>query len=668
MMRKLNYHIALSFVRKYFIFFPIVVQTGIAAQPGADDSIHTYTFHEFLVTANGISLGQTMSPSRLWKMTRRDIDAGNGTTVGEMLSGTPGTFVQLYGVGGSLQTLALRGMDAEHTLALLDGVPINNIQTGLVDLRLIPLDDVEQVETVRGGGSGVYGSNALGGVLNILTTGLSKSAYTRVEGDVGSFDLSRFAVSSHILPADDFQMTFGYAQERGRNNFPFTFQQNEVPVTAERSNSDDLERSGFMKLMWQSSSRVESNFFVNYVTADRGTPGPLLTIENQGTARQADEQLQAIASSRFLLADNVLGSVSGSFQNAYEHYVDAGGTFPADNYYRNLLYQISSRLQYFASPDISFQTGGEFGNAIAIGNALPDEKIRTQASVFISSEMHDDFGLTEFRFGLFPSMRYDHFNPVQEAWSPRLGGNIESHFDEMTITFHAAAGKDFRVPTFNELFFSGAGGTGNPLLQPERSVSGECGLTFDYHLFGFQEFDATYYSISTDNRIYWLPTSAQFVSPQNIENTRSSGLETELRWHPFSEHISVEGTYSWIDAVNRSSNNQVFGNQLPYIPLETGGGSISCDFPVDGSFFSSVFGKVSDSYTGQRFITEDDQTALPSYHVLNGNIGCEIILNDIPVRIKYEVNNVADVSYVGMPGYPMPLRNQQLSVTVTKNY
>ncbi len=282
--------------------------------------------------------------------------------------------------------------------------------------------------------------------------------------------------------------------------------------------------------------------------------------------------------------------------------------------------------------------------------------------------MHDDFGLTEFRFGLFPSMRYDHFNPFQEAWSPRLGGNIESHFDEMTITLHAAAGKDFRVPTFNELFFSGAGGTGNPLLQPERSVSGECGLTFDYHLFGFQEFDVTYYSISTDNRIYWLPTSAQSVSPQNIENTRSSGLETELRWNPFSEYLTLEGTYSWIDAVNRSSNNQVFGNQLPYIPLETGGGSIGFDFPVDGSLFSSVFGKISDSYTGQRFITEDDQTALPSYHVLNGNVGCEIIVNDIPLRIKYEVNNVADVSYVGMPGYPMPLRNQQLSVTVTKNY
>ncbi|HMD13217.1 MAG TPA: hypothetical protein VKI62_01185 [Bacteroidota bacterium] len=59
---------------------------------------------------------------------------------------------------------------------------------------------------------------------------------------------------------------------------------------------------------------------------------------------------------------------------------------------------------------------------------------------------------------------------------------------------------------------------------------------------------------------------------------------------------------------------------------------------------------------------------MPSYHVLNGNVGCEIVVNDIPLRIKYEVNNFADVSYVGMPGYPMPLRNQQFSVTVTKNY
>src|ERR1041385_681593 len=117
------------------------------------DSIKTYPLDEVVITATKSPLNISVAPSRVYQIDRQTIEGLNGSSVGEIIGVRSGVFTREYGVGGSLQTMSFRGMGAEQTLVLLDGVPINNVQTGLTDLRLISLDYVEQIEIVRGGNS-----------------------------------------------------------------------------------------------------------------------------------------------------------------------------------------------------------------------------------------------------------------------------------------------------------------------------------------------------------------------------------------------------------------------------------------------------------------------------------------------------------------------------------
>src|ERR1700704_4320241 len=107
---------------------------------------------EVVVTATGSPVAVSSPPSRVTRLSRESIEMMNGSSLGLILREAPGLVVREYGAGGAIQTVSFRGMASEQTLVLLDGAPINNVQLGLADLRLVPLDQVERIELVRGGG------------------------------------------------------------------------------------------------------------------------------------------------------------------------------------------------------------------------------------------------------------------------------------------------------------------------------------------------------------------------------------------------------------------------------------------------------------------------------------------------------------------------------------
>ena len=639
------------------------------------DSIKTYPLHEVVITATKSPLNISVAPSRVYQIDRQTIEGLNGSSVGEIIGVRSGVFTREYGVGGSLQTMSFRGMGAEQTLVLLDGVPINNVQTGLTDLRLISLDYVEQIEIVRGGNSALYGADALGGVINILTDQFSSPAYLRSDAAIGSFGARRFAVASHLTPSNSFGLTFGSSTEYGSGNYPFTYSQTGSASQAIRSNSDYHSTHLFIKSDWHPNTETQSNLTVSSFTAERGTPGPLLTVLNQGTARQADDQFQAVGSFQTKIHEGIQFIAVGNFQNAYERYVDATGLNPADNYYRNTVWSLSPQIRYSFDPSASLISGIEFGEALANGNALNERQTRFHTGAYLLSEFHSKFD--SLTVSIYPSLRFDSYNPNLQSWSPKMGMNVRSSVGNVgpmidcALTIHSTVGKDFRVPTFNEYYYAGAGGYGNPLLQPERSLSFDIGITLGYDFLGNQDFDISYYSISTENRILWLPTSMPFiVSPKNIGKTLSAGLETEFHWRAMSGYVELEGSYSLLDArkKNRESpNDPAFDKQLPYVPLETGNLGIKFQIPLEGDIITKIFSSVNDSYIGERYVVEGSNEILAAHHLVNGNIGFEFRIFNVIAKLKYEINNVTNIGYEVMPRYPMPLRNQTASLSIIKS-
>jgi vitamin B12 transporter len=88
----------------------------------------------------------------------------------DVLRSSEGIFLKDYGPTASLKTISLRGMAAEHILVLYDGTRLNNFQNGLVDFSLLPMNNIDRIEIVRGGNSALYGADAIGGIINIISS------------------------------------------------------------------------------------------------------------------------------------------------------------------------------------------------------------------------------------------------------------------------------------------------------------------------------------------------------------------------------------------------------------------------------------------------------------------------------------------------------------------
>ncbi len=672
--------VALFSIANGFTFFVDASSSDSTATPTGDttNSVgqRSYSFDEIVVTAIRSPLSRLDSPSRVQQIGAEEIQASSEKNLGELLTGKTGILVRHYGVGGSLQTASFRGMSAEHSVVLLDGIPIGNVQTGLTDLSLISLGNVESIELVRGGSSAQYGSDALGGAINILTHSTSKLPFVRLDASTSSVGAQRLGVTSQLPFSDELNVRLGSAVEYGRGDFAFTIQDGARRVDASRSGSDFRSRHLFVKGSWKPSQQTHTSFMLSSYNVDRGTPGPVLSVANQGTARQSDEQLQASVSLQTQMSEELQLSVAANVQNAYERYVDRFGVFSADNYYRNILTTVQSNLHYSFSPNLVLHPGVEVGQATATGNSLEGDQSRTHAALYLGGEFHSD--LVPFRISVYPSLRYDNYSSIGNAVSPKLGLNVRYASDAANslttfgLALHSTLGKNFRAPTFNELYYAGSGGRGNLNLNPEHSMSFDAGLTLNYSLLGLQEVDVTYYTITTDDRIQWLPTSVVSIwSPINIGKTQSYGVEVEYRWSPLPEYLSLEGNYSTFDARKRFSafpNDQSFNKQLIYVPLETGNVALNATLPVSEGIFPKVFVQLEDTYVGQRYIAEDNSEALPSYHTLNGSVRLKLLLFGMTASLKYEMLNLLNESYEILPRYPMPLRNFSFSLSIHKSF
>jgi outer membrane cobalamin receptor len=659
-----------AFCTKIFIILLSVSALAAPASRGqkeGTDTLRTIPMKEVVVTATRSPLPADRSPSRVSVLSKEEIDLRKGETLGELVSDMPGLFVRAYGAGGELQTASFRGMAGEETLVLLDGVPLNSAQYGLVDLRLVPASRIGRIELSRGGSSALYGANALGGIINIFTLPPGTVPAVSLDASAGSFGESGIGLRASVSPSEEWRLLAGGSTRSGSGNYPFLLSDGGGTHEEVRTDSDYRERDLYLKSSWSPSPGRQAEMLVSYSTLDRGTPGPFVTAASQGMARQADDQIQAIGSLMARGGDRWGFSLSGGFQNSYEHYAEYQGIFPADNFYRNITATLHPEARFEPSRSAAVVFGMEGSRASASGNALREEKIQYRGGVSIGSELAaDSIGIP---LSLFPSLRFDRSTGVEDAWSPKIGLNLRLAPD---VTLHSTAGRDFRPPTINELYYAGAGGHGNPSLRPERSLSFDAGMTLDFPLVGDQEFDVTYYSITTDDRIFWQPAGSQLDwSPANIGETKSTGLELEYRWDLPGRLFGLSGNYSLINARKKSGSgagDPSYDKQLIYVPLETANASATFRIPFPGGWFNGFHIRVDGEYVGDRYTVEDNSAALRRYVLIGGNIGMEFSLGGgVRADLRYAVKNAGREPYEVIPRYPMPLDSHTVSCSITRS-
>lgn len=620
----------------------------------SNDSIKFYSLSTIVVTATKFGIDPKYSPNRIEIINIKKIENSNGNRLADILNNSSSVFIKSYGPKPSLKTISLNGLGAEHTLILLNGVKINSFQNGVVDLSLIPIENIERIEIVNNGISSIYGSEAVGGIVNIITNfnnkiGPEKNFSLKGNFGYGSFNTSRFGLSLDNR-FQNISVGVYYNNEKSDGNFEYYFDSDFGQALKKRENAAyNLYDLGINSQLFFNNSRI-LNIYSAYSYQNKQVPG-IETGTPPSRTNQKDRNWNNIISFENIFSENLVFKTNLSFQNNLMNY----GIQPVINsYYKNIVTSFSPELQIKFS-DFDLITGYSFIHAFLKSNEVEDKSKRNQHAIFFSGS-NSVFNNLKF----FSSVRIDHFSDLRRnALTSRIGLNFKP-FEKIDLNIRANAGNNFRAPTFNDLYWKESG---NPNLKPEHSFNIEAGLVSSIaFLIPVQiEFNFTY--INAKDKIVWIPQRNLLWSPINIASSESRNFLLNFVYsQQLSEQLELELT-SGINFINSKKTNESFqgdptkNKYLPYLPLE----SIKLGLMID---YKNLGINLFYTHTGKRFSDFENKKPMGTFNILDGNLTFNTSLWEIKSTLKFEVNNITNTNYQTISGYPMPLRNFFLTLSI----
>ncbi|MDA3920803.1 MAG: TonB-dependent receptor [Salinisphaera sp.] len=594
-----------------------------------------------VVTATRTPQLQARTLAATTVITRADIERLQARSVGELLADTPSVTVANQGGPGKLDSIFMRGTNSDQVLVLVDGQRFGSATSGLAAIQDLPVSQIQRIEIVRGPRSSLYGSDAIGGVIQIFTRngkGLNnKSAVTPYfsigGGTYGSYrgqaGISGHTERAHYNVSVSGQQTNGFNACNGR---PFG-----APGGGAGCFANQPDHDGY--------SRLDGSFNGGY-TFDNGwsVDGNYLRANGDNqydgtTANQSDTHQEVYGLSLAAPLTDIWKStlsLGRSSDSSDDHLVSDGGRTVA----------FASRFET-QTDTVTWQNDLAINKDNLVTLGLDYRQDEVTSSVAYARRKRDNkavFGEYQGRFGANEIDLAARGDDNQQFGQHATGSLTYGLHINDVYTATVSYGNAFHAPTFNDLYypsFAGFPPSSNPDLKPEKSQTAELGFKAaprwgSWAIHAYQ------------TKIRDLITLDQNFTPQNLDQARIRGIEGEMKAYLGAWRLA--GNANWLAARNQtqgSNGSDNYGNHLPRRP------DYSLQFDVDRDLFTRFSLGATARYNGSRYDDAANQHKLGGYALFD--LRGEVRLDDA-WKLQAKLANLFDRKYQTVAFYNQPGR------------
>ncbi|HRZ73609.1 MAG TPA: TonB-dependent receptor [Flavobacterium sp.] len=594
--------------RRNFLVLFLVFTFIVTAQ---ENSQRIDTLSEVIVSSTRIDIPFSQNSRTIQLITSEQIKQSGVTNVADLLLLISGVDVRRRGTSGMQADLYLRGGSFDQTLLLIDGIKVEDAQTGHHTMNLaLPIEVIERIEIIKGPAARVFGQNAFTGAVNIVTKKALSNKFT-LQGQAGSYE--QLNLSATIM--QDYEKT-SHVVQFSRNI-----------SEGYRYNTDYDNQNYFIKSTIK-SSEMPIDILATFSERKFGANGFYATPSAINQYEETQASLVGVQS--VFTKGNVTFKPRMYWRRNQDEYV-----FVRDNpeIYRNLHITNKVGMELNTAIQSKWGTTGvgvDLAKVYLSSNNLGDRD-RFMGTFFLEHR----FLLLDSKLDITPGFAANYYTDFDGNFFPGIdiGYQVSKHFRT-----YANVGKTYRIPTYTDLYYSDPNTLGNEDLKQEEALSEEIGVVFTQNKF---DFTVAFFNRDSKNLIdYTKELESDKYQANNIRSLNTKGFEVgsnyKYTWFSFAQRINlgytfIEDDIQEIDAAfSRYSIN-------------------SANHQFTGQWNSQFFQNISQTIS-YRYV---ERTSGESYGIVDANV----VVRMKAFEFSLVANNIFNVAYSETNLVPMPKGN-----------
>lgn len=571
----------------------------------------TINLEEVIVSTNRISLPHFKTSRTIEVISAEEIQKVAATNLADLLQNVAGIDIRRRGVDGTQSDLYIRGGNFDQTLLLIDGVKMDDAQTGHHTMNaILSLDNIDHIEIIKGPAARVFGQNAFAGAINIVTKKIDEDAL-KLSAAYGSYENIKGSVGyANAFKGGD---VYVHLQKQKSDGYRF--------------NTDFDNNSLFLK------TRLNNyQLLATFNTRDFGANGFYASPDYIDQYEETQTSLIALSSTYHI--KNIEIKPRLSWRRNQDMYLFL--RYDPD-YFRN--FHISNKISAEANMVFSSNLGKtgfgiDLSKVYLVSSNLGDHN-RTMITSFLEHRFEFD------KFDVTPGIAITHFSDFGTKAFPGIdvGVTVDDNFK-----LYGNIGYTYRIPTYTDLYYNGPTTQGNPNLKPESALSEE--LCIKYTSDNLQ-LNVALFNRTADNLIDWTKENeADKWQTKNFSKVVTKGVETSISYSfkikDYKQLLHIN--YSFID-------DDIKNVDVAYTRYSLN----SIKHQLSSTFTSKFFSFLDQSISYRLVERTDGET----YNVVDAKLST--VFNK--VELFFNANNIFNTVYTETNLVPMPKSNVMIGVS-----